>query len=73
MPASPLSKCHKLAAVHIGKAQWATVFNKQFPTATKEQRLESWKQHRKEYAKIGQIAVRQLLRSGFQITGGTES
>jgi hypothetical protein len=71
MAVTPLNAVQKNAALTIGRAQWARAFKKQFPSATKEQRMASWKQNRKEYVQIGRISVRQLARAGFQITGGT--
>jgi hypothetical protein len=63
-----LNEMQKQAAVAIAKSYWSAAFKSQFPKATKEQKLASWKQHRREYVRLGRMAVRQLLRSGFELS-----
>ncbi|MGQ0672772.1 MAG: hypothetical protein ACT4N2_07835 [Hyphomicrobium sp.] len=64
-----LTETQKQAAAEIGRAQWAAAFKMQFPRATKEEKAASWKQNRKEYVRIGRLAMRQLTKAGFQVTG----
>jgi hypothetical protein len=70
MPATPLTEVQKKAAIAIARSYWNSAFKAQYPNATKEQKLASWQQSRKEYLRLGKLAVRQLSRSGFQISGG---
>ncbi len=70
MPATPLTDAQKKAAIAIARSYWRSAFKTQYPNATKDQKVASWQQSRKEYVKLGRTAVRQLARSGLQITGG---
>lgn len=70
MALTPLNDTQQKAAMVIGKSYWLAVFKQQFPNATKEQRKDSWKENRKEYLKLGRVAVRSLIHSKFSVTGG---
>lgn len=69
MAAIPLDDAQKKAAIAIGKAYWMSLFKTQYPNATKEEKTASWKEHRKEYTKVGRTAVRMLLKNGYSISG----
>lgn len=73
MAVIPLDEPQKRAAITIGRSYWAVAFKRQFPNASKEEKLASWKQNRKEYVQLGRAAVRGLVKAGFSVTGGKKA
>ena len=70
MAKAPLNDAQKKAAISIGRSYWASVFKRQYPKATKEEKQASWKQSRKQYVALGRRAVRQLTKASFTLSGG---
>jgi len=57
-------------AINLGRAYFTHVMKQHKPDMTKEERIENWRQSKKQFVALGRRVLRSLEKDGYKIVAG---